>query len=232
MKSRKQAYDEWACKSLAGSMGTESYGKLLGSSQAMGLLAVLAVSGSVALLTLGRQKLWHHVFYTNDNRLDCSDCNASNPIAETMLASSSRQHVCGSQKFDDNNPMLPRVLQASEVPCLGKKVRPIILKKVRFAPDVVEPAGDGQAYRWKNKVVPKISNKKACAYKQEQHKRLYKNNALSSNAGPNSPINARRQVHKAQTLAKPDLPANRMVLYNGMQSLDCRHTLDEKQVSF
>lgn len=206
-------------------MGAETYGKLLSSSQAVGLLAVLAVSGSVALLTLGKQRLWHHVFYTDDNPLDCSDCNIPDPLATETMLESSQQHACSPQKVDDSNPMPPQVLQSPLFPCPDEKAQPVISKKVRFAPDVVEPAGDGRAYRWKKKVIHKMSSKKACVYKQEHHEKLCKN---SRNAGSNSLIKEDYQTHKGQTLAMPELPANRKALYNGMQryrslmTLDCR----------
>eukprot|EP00250_Pteridium_aquilinum_P001483 c11675_g1_i1 orf=409-969(-) len=185
-------------------MGTESlHGKLMGSSQAVALLAVLAVSG-VALLTFRKQKLLSHVYGAIGK--------PSDTLVESMPDSCEKQaHPVPTQLLNPHPE--------------EKKVQQIVLKKVRFAPDVIEPVGDGSAYRGKNKKhISKVINKKACADKQEHHGMCRKSNVGVSTESTSPPI----KDQKAQILAKPSLPANRLVLYKGIQhyrsmvTLDCR----------
>lgn len=254
-------------------------------SQAVGLLALLAVSGAVAILTLSKQKLWHYLFestHATSIRLStvASDFFSPNATCSSIHTASSvddgsttcmgardswdsraeevisREGRCGSFADDVSDsiartgifsaataddpssdetafvtpacvdelaPVLtlqPSALSPTEP---GIKTRHV-LKKVQFAPDVVEPSGDGREYRGRIRTVRNVSNSMSSAGKL---KGLHSGDELW--AHPSSSTSGEKAVIKGdgyQILIKPKLPANRMVLYSGMLGYRSQMTRD------
>lgn len=171
--------------SLRGGVDARSPAKSMNFPQAVGLLAVLADGGNLSIRTFGKQELWQHVLATH--------APSSLPLLEDATLQLSALTV-------DRNP-----------PARAMRGR---VKKVRFAPDVVEPGGDSRAYRGKNGAEILVGTE-GFAVKQAHsggcHNRRVSLNSEVVRASHNN------STCKAQSLGKPHLPANRMLLYKGKQ---------------
>lgn len=168
-------------------MGADADLKLMSSpAQAVGLLVVLADSGNAMLHAFGKQELWRHV-------LDSNPCLDGRRVESTL------------QTLD--------IEAQAPVTCSGEDSKGRV-KKVRFAPDVVEPEGSSQVYHGQNKGNI-MAKKNTCAVKKEDQEIWHDTNVnLEVGLLKSSPVGS---SCKAQTLGKPYLPTNRMLLYKGKQ---------------
>ncbi|MCO5555574.1 hypothetical protein L7F22_009119 [Adiantum nelumboides] len=176
----------------------DPYAKLSCLSQPVGLLAILVDSAGVSL-TSGQQKIFRHVCYAQ----------TYNP------------HLCFSRDSCDHleghNSAAPQ--SSSMMPSSERKTQQRTVKKVHFAPDVVEPLGDSRAYRGR-KDAYKVTHMKSCEETQGhiQMEEIGKEDNLTS------PFNTKLSSHKrnCRKLVKSSLPANRLLLYKGMQCYKSR----------
>lgn len=168
--------------------------------QVVGFLSVLVISGSVALLSLGKGKLWHYVFESTEGE--------SGPNSSSCMESS-RKSSAGvvSERIDSEKPIL--FTKGNYATRAGEASKPKRLKKVRFAPDVIEPSGNGQEYRLRCRAAP---------MKHSVDSEFQKPNISNVDCSNSS---------KAQKTAptKSHIPANRIALYKGLRQSRLQHTL-------
>lgn len=181
------------------------------SSQGIGLITVIAVSGcSVMLMVLGRQKLL-------ELKKDCS-CLQDKVNQEGALGSHSCEHHqeqhaevgasiswrMNSGKMDYAN-LCSKVLWKSAPTAVNgsrsDKKRNLVKKKVRFSEDVVEPSGDNVAYRRRHALAFTARQPRS----QEPHKTGCQNKRINYSK---SDANQRRVL--------ANIPPNRMALYVGI----------------
>lgn len=153
-------------------------------SQPVGLLALLSDFGSAPRPVCDKQKLFRHVSYSQN-------CGCLFHL------------VSQSAKISESS-------ETSRMPS-PEKVLPRVMKKVRFAPDVVEPRGDSRAYRGRKDVNQVIQTK---AYDEERQGHV--ESVKKDDDTPSSGISSCHS-HNCRKMARPNLPANRMLLYKGMQ---------------
>eukprot|EP01018_Ginkgo_biloba_P010650 Gb_04729 [translate_table: standard] len=165
----------------------------MSSSQGLGLLTVIAVSGSVIILALGRHKLLmepkppHHEYSSQEGQ------NEANSYSRRSCLSSGKK-------------------------CSRKK-------KVRFAEDVVEPCGDNEEYRRRHTLA---MNRRLSTPETNTENSTSPFGVISrdkSRMNCEEDVKAWRRTDsdamkisqkKLKALPKPNIPANRMALYNGM----------------
>lgn len=181
------------------------------SSQGIGLITVIAVSGcSVMLLVLGRQKLL-------ELKKDCS-CLQDKVNQEGGLGSHSCEHQeqraeggasiswrMNSGKIDYANLCSKGLWKSTPTANLdvsrSDKKRNLVKKKVRFSDDVVEPSGDNVAYRRRHALALSSGQPRS----QEPHKTGCQNKRINYSK---SDANQRRVL--------ANIPPNRMALYVGI----------------
>eukprot|EP01018_Ginkgo_biloba_P012834 Gb_32219 [translate_table: standard] len=237
------------------------------SSQGIGLITVIAVSGcSVMLLVLGRQKLLE---LKKDSAQDscqgkneegddgspwpsCSEEDAFSRRKKRQAGESISWRInsgpcpkdcnIADSSMDSENisgqfqmPNSSRILDVSKTSQTSSAKKCKLVKKVRFSEDVVEPSSNNVEYRRRHTLAirsgrMKTQGKAETTSTQTLNSRrinpINYSYTVSSEgddaAGPciatmdASTKNLVKEDCKMQTLAKPNIPPNRMVLYNGI----------------
>eukprot|EP00250_Pteridium_aquilinum_P024870 c29731_g1_i1 orf=54-593(-) len=151
--------------------------------QMVGFLSVLAISGSVALISLVSKAKPRQGVGEEEPK------NNTHPQGGGQLEEEYYSHSDSDSSSEENE-------HAQRSFHEDKNVAPLKRKKVRFAPDVIEPPCNGQQYR---------SRWKVSQGREVMRTRL----PADTQAAPKS----------------PSIPANRLALYKGLRQSRLQHSL-------
>eukprot|EP01018_Ginkgo_biloba_P025006 Gb_27814 [translate_table: standard] len=197
---------------------------MLSSQGEIGLITVIAVSGSVMLLALGRQKL----LLLKKNLQD--SCQSQEDALTFIFKPWCRRLLptCASRRDERKKVTAISVgkpfafaeqISVTYPVSSAAAPKPFVRKKVRFSEDVVEPSGNSKEYRRRQRLAiragPRAQAKtENCSPNVPQAQPKRSDSSSSSALGrPGGPSDVSR---KFQYLAKPTIPPNRMALYNGI----------------
>eukprot|EP01018_Ginkgo_biloba_P025005 Gb_27825 [translate_table: standard] len=197
---------------------------MLSSQGGIGLITVIAVSGSVMLLALGRQKLLLLKRNLQDSCQSQEDASTfiSKPWCRRLLPTyaSRRDERKKVTAISVGKPFaFAGQISVTSPVSSAAAPKPCVKKKVRFSEDVVEPSGNSKEYRRRQRLAmragPRAQAKtENCSpnVPQAQPKRSNSSSysALGLSGGPSE------ASKKLQYLAKPTIPPNRMALYSGI----------------
>ncbi|KAI5065637.1 hypothetical protein GOP47_0020332 [Adiantum capillus-veneris] len=187
--------------------------------QMIGFLSILAISGSVALLSLAaKSKLLRQekVYLMPEEEeegeaYDGSDDDDDDYEVHNDEEEEEEEEEEMPQECTCNHPQFEATVQAPSKP--KTNLTPPKPKRVTFAPDVVDPSCHGHIYRSKWKVsIP-------CHHNSQE------STLSASSSTPPSSVGPCHQPHRptpSLTPKAPSTPANRLALYKGLRQSKLR----------